>query len=40
MGTNVFDEPGAEIVYPENGGTKVLRNVEAYVQDYTMSHVR
>jgi len=40
MGTDVFDEPGAKIFYPGNGGTRVLRNVEAYVQDYTTSHVR
>jgi len=40
MGTNVFDKPGAQTNYPENGGTRVLRNVEAYVQDYTTSHIR
>jgi hypothetical protein len=40
MGINVLDEHGASILYPENGGTSFLRNVEAYVQDYTTSHVR
>jgi hypothetical protein len=39
MGTNVFDEPGAQIIFPENEGTRVLRNVEAHVQDYTTAHV-
>jgi hypothetical protein len=40
MGTSVFYEPDAQILYPENGGTRVLRNVEVYLQDYTTSHVR
>jgi hypothetical protein len=39
-GTNVLDEPGASILYPENGGISFLRNVGAYVQDYTTPHVR